>query len=237
MRMPGSVTDFNGEESFSQELARVPVTGRPGMPGVYVAYAGGYPSTDRVMVWKVGEAASINLALDDSGDFDDVAIASDPEGRIWVLWSRQVNYKPRIFARRSDPEVTKFGAPVSIAAPAGADSIWHMVADAQTSVVDVVASFSTPGSLAQWHIQMAPGLSTDQSTKVIKEKGKVAFGIADAGDPIEGAKISVGGKSALTDEAGEASIKLGPYPKTKTLKGTITKEGYAQRSFSVKVKT
>src|SRR3954470_4428608 len=99
--MPGTVTNGNS----SQQLARTPIASRPGKPGVYVAYPGGYPTADRVLLWKVGSGAS--TTLDKGGaDHRDVTLAAAPDGRLWVLWGQTVDSKLRVFARRSNVAVS-----------------------------------------------------------------------------------------------------------------------------------
>src|SRR5919197_1061144 len=58
--MPGSTTIFNGRPNSSQQLTRTPIAARVG-GGVFVAYSGGYPTTDRALVWRVGTPNAVVL--------------------------------------------------------------------------------------------------------------------------------------------------------------------------------
>jgi hypothetical protein len=214
--MPGSVTGGNS----SQQLARTPIAARPGKPGVYVAYPGGYPTQDRVLLWKVGAGASTTLAKG-GGDHRAVTLAAAPDGRIWVLWSQRVNDAPRVLARRSNAAVSKFGATVSIAPPPGGDSIWKLDASAQAGVLDVLGSFSTPGSLATWHSQIRPGLTIERS----KSGQTVKVRVLDAGDPVAGAHVTISGDSGTTATNGRVTLTL---KKGAKLKVTATKTGYTK---------
>ena len=213
--MPGSVTGGNG----SPQLARTPITGRPGRPGVYVAYPGGYPTQTKVLLWKVGSPGSATLAKD-AGDNRDVTLAAAPDGRLWVLWGFAAGGRPRVFARRSNAAATTFGATVSIPPPPGAQSIWKLDASAQAGVVDVLGSYTTPGSLATWHTQIRPGLTLQAS----RSGRKVHVRVLDAGDPVAGAKLKAAGHGATTAANGRATITL-PTKKGKVTV-TATKGGY-----------
>jgi hypothetical protein len=219
--MPGSVTGGNS----SQQLARTPIASRPGKPGVYVAYPGGYPTQDRVLLWKVGGPSSATLAKGGTGDHRDVTLAGAPDGRIWVLWGQQINGKPRVFARRSNPAVSAFGATVSIAPPPGADSIWKLDVNAQAGVADVLGSFSTPGSLATWHTQIRPGLTVTASVKHAKKSRTLTATVTDAGAPVSAATVKAAGHSAKTASNGKAKLTLGPGHGKVTV--TATHAGYA----------
>src|SRR3954468_7418402 len=84
--MPGTVTKGDS----SQQLARTPIAGRPAKPGVYVAYPGGYPTADRVLLWKVGSGSSTILHKG-GNDHRDVTLTAAPDGRLWVLWGQNVD--------------------------------------------------------------------------------------------------------------------------------------------------
>ena len=63
-----------------------------------------------------------------SADKDDVAVAADPNGRLWVLWAQKYGSRTAVYARRSNPAATVFGAPVKIVVPTGVSSVWHLAA-------------------------------------------------------------------------------------------------------------
>src|SRR4051794_38317250 len=59
--MPGSVTNFQGSPESTEILGRTPITGRPGRPGVWMAYPVGYPSAKKLLLWKVGDSGTTTL--------------------------------------------------------------------------------------------------------------------------------------------------------------------------------
>jgi len=217
--MPGQVKNGNS----TQQLARTPISGRPGRPGVYVAYPGGYPTADRVLLWKVGSSRS--ATLDKGGaDHRGVTLAAAPDGRLWVLWGQRIGDRLRVFARRSNPGVSQFGAKVAVAPPPGGDQIWKLDASAQSGLVDVLGSFTTPGSLATWHTQIQPGLTVE----VARSKRTVKVRVLDAGAHVGGAKVAIPGDTGTSGSDGRVTLTL---EKRAKLKGTVTKKGYATASF------
>src|SRR3954451_12966880 len=190
-QMPGSTT--GGQ--FSQQLARTPIAVRPGKPGAFVAYPGNHPTTTRVLLWKVGAPRSTVVATG-GGEHRNVTVAGAPDGRVWVLWEQRTSGgAPRVFARRSNPDVTTFGERVTFATPRQTSDGWKLDADAQTGKVDVLASFTNPVGLATWHTQILPGLTLVASKAQRRKGGRVAVKVRvlDAGAPVAGASVSAAG--------------------------------------------
>lgn len=230
--MPGTVTTFNGSPNSSQMLARTPITARPGEPGVFVAYPGGYPTATRVLVWQVGGKLRV---LDDSKVDHLVGIAADPQGRIWGIWATRGS-QPAVFARRSNLAATKWGPRLPAGAPKGADTIHKIDGDAQSGRLDLLALFSSTGSTATWHSQLLPGLSLSASPSKTKHaETKVTFTVTDP-DPVAGAKVSVPGDSGTTDSKGRVTLEVGPFGK-KVRKATAkaSKSGHRPAKRTLKV--
>jgi hypothetical protein len=233
VQMPGSTTLFNGNQESSQQLQRTPIAARAG-GGVYVAYPGGYPTTKQVRLWRVANSSSAVVATSSNNHI--VSLAADPDGRIWVAWVDRGS-TPLVVARRSNKAATKFGPAVKAGAPKGQDSAYKIDANAQAGVLDVVGLFGGPSAQqAQWHTQIQPGLAVQASPAKINgdKTTSVKFTVSDP-DPVKGAKVSAGGKSATTDGSGHATIKLGPS-KSKSIKATATKGGYKLGTTKLKVK-
>jgi hypothetical protein len=129
MRLPESVSTFNGTPSHVQMLGRTPITARAGHPGEFwVAYNAGYPSTTKVVLWKVGTPASATV-VDEPMDHNEVALAADSAGRLWVFWTgSDASGNPEVFARRTS-DGTSFEPPIGLGAPPNTSSIYHLDAD------------------------------------------------------------------------------------------------------------
>ena len=159
LQMPGSVTTFNGSAESIPILGRTPITGRPGRPGVWMAYPVGYPSANKLVVWKVGETGTTTLA-DGADEIRHVAITSESDGRVIVAWGEQSGGAGRIFVRVSSTDVSSWGPAFEVKPPAQATSAWALQASAQSgALVDLVSNFSenTGTPMRFWHTQaLAP---------------------------------------------------------------------------------
>jgi hypothetical protein len=220
--MPGSAT----KGATDIQLSRTPIAVRSGKPGAYVAYPGNYPTTTKVLVWRLGATRSAVVA-NGAGEHRTVTLAGASDGRVWVLWEqRQANGAPKVYARRSDLTVTHWGETVSVKPPPGATDGWKLDADAQSAVVDVLGAFTVGGSIATWHTQLRPGLTLRSlGVKHLKHgRETVRLQVLDASAPLAGARVRAVGLSAKTDKSGDASLtfrrgKRRSTPVTATLKG------------------
>lgn len=219
--LPGSFDVFQGDRLISFQNGRVPMAQRP-QGGVYVAYRNGYPDPRRVRVWRIGAAGFQTIAL--MKGIGEVAIAADPNGRMWGVWAR----RGRIYARRSNPSVTKWGKTVTVREPKDTVGITTLQADAQAKVVDVLAHSQQVGEPGFFHTQMEPGISFHAKPRRFPrgETQRVKFKTKDAGVPLANSRITVAGKSCTTNADGECSITLGPYSKRKRLKAKATHADY-----------
>jgi hypothetical protein len=231
--MPGSAT--GGQTN--QQLARTPIAVRPGRPGAFVAYPGNYPTTTRVLLWKVG-APGATVVASGAGEHRNVTVAGAPDGRVWVLWEQRTSTgAPRVFARRSNPDVTTFGETVSIAPPSKAGDAWKLDADAQTGRVDVLGSFTTPAGLATWHTQVLPGLTlVAQTAKRLKGgRASIKVRVLDAGAPVAGASVAAAGRKVKTAADGRATFTLASGTR-RSLTLSATRAGYGKDTAKVKLR-
>jgi hypothetical protein len=195
---------------------RTPIVARTG-GGVYVAYCSGYPTCMRVLVWKVGSTTPTEIAT--GTDIESVTMSATPDGRLWVLWEDAS--ASSLYASPTDDTAAEPGAPVPFAAPAGTDTVWHLTGAATDATVDVLASVTvrtpTASELATWHTQVLPGLAV----AVKSTKGRAAYTVTDAGEPVAGAKIKAGRKTLTTDKVGKATGTKAPA------EVVVSKTGYA----------
>jgi hypothetical protein len=202
-RPTGSATKLVGSEGPLCEAAgREPLVVRAG-GGFYVADASGGANGTKVSLWKIGSASPLTVTSS-SDAHSRVALAADPNGRLWVAW-RTFHGASVIHLRRSNRSATRFGAEVRVNAPKSAVEVAHIDLDAQADRVDVLASFSYADSSQNtlYHTQAWPGLT------LAARGGKVvSFVVTDAGDPVAGATIKVGGRTLRTNASGRASADL-----------------------------
>lgn len=224
-RLPGSATVFDGKETTSCPAAsRTALTARVG-GGFFAAALGGYPSQKKVLVWQVGSPKSTVVAqTSESFSIAAVALAAAPDGRLWIGWSAPTSGGPTVYFRRSNRSATAWGEAVAVKAPS--DFFMNLDLDAQPDRLDVLGRFqSSNNAVNLFHTQVSPGL-----TLIAKGGNVTTFRVLDAGDPVAGAAVKVGGKTLKTNAKGIASIDLpaGKY------KATASKGGYVSASRSVR---
>ncbi|WP_028062047.1 hypothetical protein [Solirubrobacter soli] len=213
MTMPGTQVMVGGPE-----LSRTPIVARPKGGGFYIARAVGYPTADQVRVWKVGAASAALLARTDSSA--ETAISTDAKGRLWVAWSDGSFGDKHVYVARSNETANRFGEPVDVGVVKDAHSVYTLDLSATGNSADVLAVFGvgTGADSSTYVKRVLPGL-----TLAAKRSGNtVTFTVTDAGDPVSGAKVKAGGKSATTASNGKVKLTL----KSKTA-SQATKSGYA----------
>ena len=193
-------------------IARTPIVARAG-GGFYVAYPVGYPALEDARLWRIGSAASRSIAKFKGPGSHPVTVAAAADGRLWVLWLDGAGAGgPRIFARRSNPAATRFGAVVDAGRPRGAGSGYRLDASASGGELDAFGVFSlgVESTAATYHRRLLPGLSLKAAPRKLRrgESRKVRFTVTDAGDPVAGATVRAGGRSGKTGANGRAKLRL-----------------------------
>lgn len=211
------------------EMQKTPLVARP-QGGFYVVYPIGYPSFTAVELWKVG-AGAIKVGGRAAVNPTTAAAAVDQAGRVWVFWSRRIGDKPTLFATRSNPSVTRFGAVVAVGAPSKTETTYALDGNAAGGALDVVTTLNKNGSsnIEIWTRHVYPGLSLGLSpaSARLRRAVKVTASVTDAGVPVKGASVRLGGRSATTNAAGKAVFRLRV---TATTTATASRAGYVSAS-------
>jgi hypothetical protein len=218
--VPGSATaDRRSALSLDQ---RIGIAARLG-GGVYVAHGTGYPTFATVNLWRVGAAGpSFSIAARGA---QDVNIAAAPEGRLWLMWQRS----GKVYAVRTNKAATRVGPVTAVNPPSGTSTIWKVAGDGALGPLDVFASVSTGGgALSTWHTQVLPRLQL----KATGGKKKATFAVTDAGDPVAGVTVRIGGKRLTTNAAGKASAAF----KAGRIAAAASKAGYTGAAAKASVK-
>jgi hypothetical protein len=127
--------------------------------------------------------------------------AADPNGRVWVRWSDADSGTLRL--RRSNGSDT-FGAVVSTSIPASQDAVYNLDLAARDDRVDVIVrTTKESGRLALPHAAF-PGLSVKATSK----RERVTVVVTDAGVPVAGSTVAVGGHLLHTGTDGRARAKV-----------------------------
>jgi hypothetical protein len=190
------------------------LSARIGAPGVYVAVADG--KTARLYRYGGG---SKTLA---SGAYLSATVCAGPEGRLWVAWG---DLSDGLFVTRSNRAVSVFEPVQRLKTPSSA-GVAFLQCEGSTGPIDLFAD-SGAGGAGFWHTHLLAQLSLSAHAA----KGKVTISARDAGDPVPGVAISVGGKHAKTDAKGQATLSLRPGGYA----ATATADGYAPASVRFKV--
>jgi hypothetical protein len=235
--LPQSATPYEGRQDFNMKQMPVPATGLSGRPGVVVAYPTGYPSTTQLRVWRLADGSTTTTVLGGAGDKGATAVAATADGRAWVVWADNAGGARRIHSSRSNVGATAWGAVSTVAVPPGTDALWELAASAQSGLVDVLAQASKSGDDRIYHTQLFAGLSVSVAPRTAK--ARVPFTatvtVRDAGAALEGARVSVGGKTSVTDGSGVARLKL-KAAKAGKMTVTVKHDGYQTATAAVTVK-
>ena len=229
--VPGSFDTFNGDRLINFQNGRVPMIDDSWFgSGVHLAYRKGYPTADRVNVWRIGADKPTTVARTGKG-VGEVALADGGRGRVWVLWASD----GKIFARRSNGGAKIWGKTVRVKVPADSVGISTLQADGQSGKVDVLAYASKVQGSGFFHTQLRPGITFKASPAKFSGRTSVVFTTKDAGSPLSNSKVTAGGKSCTTNKDGRCSIVLGPYSSNKNLNARATHAGYTPSSLTLRV--
>jgi hypothetical protein len=191
------------------QTGRTPIAARAG-GGLFVAYATGYPALNRIRVWRVGAPTSTVVGKAVGGA--SATVATDANGRVWVVWEDDHGADPHVYARRSNKQGSAWGATVGMGRPRGTISSYDVDASPiGGSALDVFGSFAlgsgTP--LATYTRRVLPGLTlVSKGTPRRGRDTKVKFTVLDAGDPIAGATVRAGGDSGRTSGKGKVTLTV-----------------------------
>ena len=207
----GSPQEMPGTANFLAASQKVGLVAGP-HGGFYVVSPVGYPSFNAVELWKVGGGAMKIGGPAAGTGLAGAGAAIDQAGRVWAFWSRNIGDKPQLFAARSNPSVTRFGAVVAVGAPARAGSTYALDGNAASGALDLFATLNMSGQtpISIWTRHVYPGLTLGLSPALAKlrHKVKVTASVTDAGVPVKGASVKVGAHSGKTNAAGKVVFKL-----------------------------
>jgi len=218
---------------------RVGLSGRIGAGGIYAAYGfGANPFDARPALWRFGAAKA--KVVKQPRDAEHTTLAPAPSGRIWVAWEGK-DRGNRLFATRTNPKASRFGAVVSVKPPKGTDAVHRLNVEGSRGYLDLLALVNRGGGdISYWHQRLLPGLTLTAKPKKVAAGKRVAFKVSDAGQAVKGAKVTLklGGKqlSKKTKASGKAKMKVPAKTKPGRYAAAARKGGYAGTKRKLRVK-
>jgi hypothetical protein len=209
------------------------VAGRDNGPGVFAAYTPDGKSVRLVRYGggtvAVGTFAAVTPTV--------LGVATGPQGRIWIMWGSD---STGIAVTRSNKAVTQF-EPIQYLKYLPS-ALGRLGGDGRLGPLDLLADVIPPVKsgpippLGTFYTRVLAMLSASTTAVPVKNgKGqvvghKITVTVADAGDPVAGAKVTVAGKTATTNASGVAKLS-GPAGGKVTV--TVTSSGYSVLAKSV----
>jgi len=188
------------------------LSGRIGAPGAFVVYA----DTKAARLVRYG-GGTRTLAR---GQFTSAAACPGPDGRLWVAWGGRTS---GLFVTRSNKAAGAFEPVQKLALPqGGSDGFTFVQCEGSAGPADVFADVAGGAGQGFWHTHVLPQLTL----RAKATKSKVTISARDAGDPVAGVVISVGGKRLTTDAHGQATVIL----RAGSYSARATAGGYAPAS-------
>ena len=187
------------------------LSSRLGAPGVFVAYT----DTKALHLYRYGGRSKIVAR----GALRSAGLCPGPDGRLWLAWGDQAG---GIFVTRSNKAVSTFEPVQKLRGPGG-PGVTFVQCEGSAGPVDL---FADSGGFFHTHLLAQLSLRAQQA------KGSVTISARDAGDPVAGATISVGGRHLKTDARGLVSLALRPG----SYSATATAAGYAPASARLTVR-
>jgi hypothetical protein len=188
------------------------LSARIGASGVYVANADGKAAT----LYRYG-GGSKTLGR---GPFSSATVCAGPNGRLWVAWGDPTD---GLFITRANRAAGAFEPVQKLKlAPTADGGLSFLQCEGSAGSVDLFAEVPGGGGAGFWHAHLLAELSL--SAKSVK--GKTTLSARDAGDPVAGVSIAVGGKHVTTDAKGQATLTLRPG----SYSASATAAGYAPTS-------
>ncbi|MGE5274680.1 MAG: hypothetical protein ACM3QU_13100 [Verrucomicrobiota bacterium] len=202
------------------------LSARIGAPGVYVAYA----DTKAVHLYRYG-GSSKTLAR---GPFTSATACAGPDGRLWVAWGDNNN---ELFITRSNRAVGGYEPVQKLRLPQQTrNGLRFLQCEGSAGPADLFAEvLDKANGLGFWRTHVL-ALFSLQARAAARPKNaataRVTISARDAGDPVPGATISVGGRRLKTDASGTVLLTL--KPGTHPVSGAAA--GYATASVKVTVR-
>ncbi len=211
---PLSAINFKGEKASVNPGQGAAVVGRIG-GGVWAAYASGYPSPTKLVLWNIETGRT--LSLNTSSEIQYVNISAGPSGRLWVSWIQGST----LYATRTNPSVTAFGVVRSVASPhAPGESPTRTAGDGTLGPLDAIINVvGTAKDSAGNYLDEIDATRIYEGLRVGVSPAKISYAtggsvvvtVTDAGVPVPDVSVTVGGVVKHTDSKGDATFTVADH--------------------------
>jgi hypothetical protein len=194
---------------------------RIGASGVYVAYT----DTKAVRLYRYGGGTK-TLA---HGPYVSASVCAGPGGRLWIEWGDKTD---GLFVTRSNEAVSAFEPVQKLKLPQNTtDGLTNVQCEGSTGPLDLFADVVIGTAGGFWHTHVLAQFSLGAQKAKTKTATKVTISVRDAGDPVAGAAVTVGGKHLHTDAKGQVTLAL----RSGAYSASATAAGYAPATIHFKV--
>ena len=185
-----------GPKVLTPPLAKdwsVSSSGRVGAAGVYTANADG----KSVRLSRYG-GGSRTLA---TGPYFSAGLCAGPQGRLWVAWGDANG----LFVTRTSRAAGAL-EPVQKLRPPSPNGLTFVQCEGSAGPLDLFADDGT----GFWRTHVLARFAVHASVARTKAGAKVTVSVRDAGDPVAGASVSIGGRHLKTGSGGTVTLSLRP---------------------------
>ncbi len=215
--------------SANQGLGDSGISGRLGAPGVYVMYSDTTRSgvtKPAVRLYRFG-GGTRTIA---HGAFTVAKVFAGPAGRLWLVWG---DAQDGVFVTRTSKAAGALEPVQKLSAPPGSGFLWNANGEGSQGALDLFVD-ADAGGRGFWHAHVQAVFSVAAKSKRATHAAKatVTVTVRDAGDPVAGAKVAVGGKKLTTNAKGTVTLTLKPG----SYKATASAAGYKPATASVTAK-
>ena len=232
---PGSTLLSGGTYESVQINHRIEVAQRLG-GGLYAGYVEGYPSANKVALWRLGSGTAMVRKVGPAlgTDVQAVGVAAGIKGRIWLYWWK--NGSHTIQVARTSPSANRIGSTCSVTLPAGADDVADMVGNASAGPLSLFIDAGTSnGAVYSKVIGGCFGVAVSPHKISHTKRGTVHVFVTDAGAPVKGAKVHFRGKTHATNKSGRTTFTVTKGTAKGKYRLTVTAAGYLKAIRFVRV--
>ena len=235
-RAPGTGTNLVAHQPQPVALASPTVRG-----GVYAAYCNNTSPCSQVKLWQYG--THFARTLPKSTLPTTVALSPGPDGRLWIAWWSAQNGTVRVV--RTNKSGNSFGPVETHSSPKGCqgdgNATLGISGGSQQRLDVVLGCFGVISGNIYKNEAMATQslvplqLAATTGTINHKKGGSVTYRVADVGDAVAGATVSVDGKKGTTDKKGQVAFHFGKGAKTGHFKVVASAANYLGASTTLKI--